>query len=94
MNCILFAAESPSDDPVCNLVNEEFEENQSFRLCALVLGSSYFKNQINYSNELIASKCYRRKISFRTAEAVEKSRGKLYHLLPNNGDAEFSLRGM
>lgn len=78
-NVCPLVAESFEHDPVCRLISKERSDNQHFRLCAIVLTSSYFITRFKYPTRVNAYAVFEDQISFRTTDANLRSVGKEYH---------------
>ena len=67
-------------DPVCKLNGslENLDNDQSFRLCAIVMTSPFFKKNFEYPRRVHYKGCFEEQISFRTKEGKAEATDKLY----------------
>jgi len=72
----MFAAEDPSNDPICSLKVDE-----RLRVCTIVLSSEYFEGKLEFVPQydfVEKTDCKKRRISFQDEKIKAETDGKFY----------------
>ena len=96
MISFLCAAINPNDDPMCQLASTDLSRNQSYRICAEIYGSRYFKHEVKYPIPWFHCECIKRVVGFVTDKAKTEAGTNTYEefMIPCMTRIKGSTRGV